>query len=122
MKVPGSDGNSKAPGRVQDGRVGESPVHRKGVADSSVGDGVAQQLAKSQADTVTVSSLGAMLRQELSPGRLAEERRAKIESLKEQIRNGSYAPPPEAVASAVSEEISLEVLLSGDALQDGDSR
>jgi anti-sigma28 factor (negative regulator of flagellin synthesis) len=122
MKVPGSDGNVKAPVRAQDGRVGEVPVHRKGVAESSVGEGAAQQLAKSQADTVTFSSLGAMLRQELNPGRMAEERRAKIESLKEQIRNGSYAPAPEAVASAVSEEISLEVLLSGDALQDGDSR
>jgi anti-sigma28 factor (negative regulator of flagellin synthesis) len=83
---------------------------------------MAQQLAKSQADTVSFSSLGAMLRQELNPGRMADERRAKIESLKEQIRSGSYSPAPEAVASAVSEEISLEVLLSGDALQDGDSR
>jgi anti-sigma28 factor (negative regulator of flagellin synthesis) len=126
MKVPGSDGNVKPPVRVQDGRVGESPVHRKGVtdkaADSVVRGDAAQTLVKPQADTMTISSLGAMLRQELNTGRMADERRAKIESLKEQIRNGTYAPSAQAVASSVSEEISLEIMLSGDALQDGDSR
>jgi anti-sigma28 factor (negative regulator of flagellin synthesis) len=126
MKVPGSDGNVKAPARAQDGRVSESPVHRKGVtekaSDGSVRGGVAQELHKPQVDTMNFSSLGALMRQELNPGRMADERRARIESLKEQIRNGSYAPSSEAVASSVSEEISLEVLLSGNALQDGDSR
>lgn len=126
MKVPGSDGNVKAPARAQDGRVGESSVQRRGVAeksaDGSVREGLAQALTKPQVDTMTFSSLGAVIRQELNPARMTDDRRARIESLKEQIRNGTYAPASEAVARSVSEEISLEVLLSGDALQDGDSR
>ena len=125
MKVPGSDGSVQAPARVQDGRVSDASVNRKGSTERSGGgvrDGLVGELSKSQVDTMTISSLASLLRQELDPVRLAEERKAKVESIKERIRNGSYAPPAEAVASSVDEEISLEVLFGGDALQDGDSR
>jgi anti-sigma28 factor (negative regulator of flagellin synthesis) len=59
------------------------------------------------------------IREELDPVKMAAERRAKIESLKEQIRNGTYAPPINDVARSVGEEISLEVLFGGDALKAG---
>ena len=36
--------------------------------------------------------------------------------LKQQIKNGTYRPPVEGVAQAVGEELSLEILLSGGAL------
>jgi anti-sigma28 factor (negative regulator of flagellin synthesis) len=43
---------------------------------------------------------------------MADERRAKVEQLIQQVANGSYDPPRQSVASAVGEEISFEVLLS----------
>jgi anti-sigma28 factor (negative regulator of flagellin synthesis) len=64
------------------------------------------------------SSLGAVLRQELDPTRMVEERRAKVDALKEQIRNGTYAPASLAVAQSVSEEISTEVMFGAKSLAD----
>lgn len=125
MKVPGSDGSGEALKRVQEGRSSESSVHRRGVLERPVGGGSGSPVdgsVKTQVDTVTLSSLGAVLRQELDPSKMAEERKARIASLKEQIQNGTYAPPLEGVAQAISEEISLEVLLGGNVLQEGDDR
>jgi anti-sigma28 factor (negative regulator of flagellin synthesis) len=125
MKVPGSDRNSDVLKRVQEGRVQDHVAPRKTGTEVVVGDGGAnapgKKSAKVQADTMTISSLGAMLRQELDPAKMIEERRAKVESLKERIRSGSYAPPTEAVAQSLSEEVTLEVLLGGGNLQDGEN-
>jgi hypothetical protein len=121
MKVPGSDGNSEILKRVQEGAVNERSVQRKAKAEAGANaagaEGLMGELAKAQGDTFTVSSLGARIREELDPAKMAAERRAKIESLKEQIRNGTYAPPLQEVAQSVGEEISLEVLFSGGVLK-----
>jgi anti-sigma28 factor (negative regulator of flagellin synthesis) len=126
MKVPGSDGNDGALRRIQEGRSGDSSVQRRSGAEQSTaaGDspGLLGQLADPQVDTVKFSSLGAMLQKELDPTKVAEERKAKIAALKEQIQNGTYAPPVEGVASAVTQEISLEIMLGGKSLQDGGER
>jgi anti-sigma28 factor (negative regulator of flagellin synthesis) len=125
MKVPGSDGNDNVRKRVQEGLVKEQAVQRKGgserAGEVAVKDSLAQQLAKPQVDTMTFSSLGAVLGSQLDPAKMVEERRAKIESLKEQIRKGTYAPSSNAVAQALSEEVTLEVMLGGNALQDGEN-
>lgn len=124
MKVPGSDGSGDAIKRVHDSRVGDPSVNRREVAEKAatagVGDSLAAELTKPQSDKVTVSSLGSSLGQQLDPAKMAEERKAKIAALKEQIRSGTYAPPSDAVAQSVSEEISLEIMFSGGALQEGD--
>lgn len=123
MKVRGSEGNENVVQRAQEARVGDKGAARAAVgtaASSGNVPGLGAQLEKVSVDTMKFSSLGAMLRQELDPSKMAEERRAKIAALKEQIRNGTYAPPIEAVAQSVSEEISLEVLLSGQAAADAE--
>ena len=119
MKVPGSDGSDSVLKRVQEGRVGEQTGARKsaGVSPGAT-DSVSSQLQRSEVDTMKFSSLGAMLRQELDPTRMMEERRAKIEALKDQIRNGTYAPSSLSVAQSLSEEISTEVLFGGRYLAD----
>ncbi len=119
MKVPGSDGSDSVLKRVQEGRVGEQTGARKsaGVTPGAT-DSVSSQLQRSEVDTMKFSSLGAMLRQELDPTRMMEERRAKIEALKDQIRNGTYAPSSLSVAQSLSEEISTEVLFGGRYLAD----
>lgn len=116
MKVRGTEGNENVLARVQEGRVADRDVARGVSSNSVTGEGVSglgAEVKKGSVDTVKFSSLGAMLRQELDPARMAEERRSKIEAIKEQIRNGTYAAPSDAVAQALSEEVSLEVLLSG---------
>ncbi len=110
MKVPGSEGNEGVLKRIQEGRVGEQSATRRAATSNGVADGLSGELQKTQVDTMKFSSLGAVLRQELDPAKMAEERRAKIESLKERIRNGSYAPPVEGIAQAFGEEISTEVI------------
>ena len=112
MKVPGTEIKESVLGRVQDGRA-EKNAARKGAAEA-VGDAGSLQAALD--DTMQISSVGTMLKSELDPAKMAEERRAKIEALKEQIKNGTYKPPLEGVAQAVGEELSLEILLSGGAL------
>ena len=68
---------------------------------------------------MTLSSLGSVLRQELDPAKMADERKAKIAALKEQIRNGTYAPSSQSVADSMAKELDLEIMLGG-TLQDGD--
>ena len=128
MKVPGSDGSKEkvnAVTRAQDGRIREQVVPRKVGAETSadvaVQQGVTQGSAKPQGDKMTLSSLGVVLRQELDPAKMAEERRAKIDALKEQIRNGTYAPTAQVVADSVAKELDLEVMLGGGVFQDGDT-
>lgn len=121
MKVPGSEGNNEALKRAQELTGGDRIGQRRSVGEAgqsaSGAEGLMGELAKSKGDTFTVSTLGSLIRQELDPAKMAAERRAKIEALKEQIRLGTYAPPLGAVAESVSEEISLEVLFAGDALK-----
>ena len=119
MKVPGSDGSDSVLKRVQEGRVGEQTgAHKSAGVSAGATDSVSSQLQRSEVDTMKFSSLGAMLRQELDPTRMMEERRAKIEALKDQIRNGTYAPSSLSVAQSLSEEISTEVLFGGRYLAD----
>jgi hypothetical protein len=66
---------------------------------------------------VKFSAIGAFFREELDPVKMAEERRQKLAKLKEQIQSGTYAPPMNAVAQAIGEELSLEVMFGG-----GDNR
>jgi len=118
MKVPGSDGSESVLKRVQEGRVGEQAGARKAGVSTGAADSLSAQLQNSQVDTMKFSSLGAVLRQELDPTRMVEERRAKVDALKEQIRNGTYAPASLAVAQSVSEEISTEVMFGAKSLAD----
>jgi anti-sigma28 factor (negative regulator of flagellin synthesis) len=111
MKVPGSDGNENVLKRVQEGRVGEQGAARRAPTTNSATEGLSAELHRSKADTMKFSSLGAAISQELDPVKIAEERRAKIESLKEQIRSGSYKPPVDNIAQAFGEEISTEIIL-----------
>ena len=122
MKVPGSDGNSDIIRRAQEARVGEQSEQRRvgsdvAGADSVIGQGLGAELASGSGDRVSLSSIGAAIRQELDPVKLQAERRAKIEALKEQIKNGTYAPSSLAVSQSVGEEISYEILMSGNALR-----
>ena len=110
MKVPGSENSESVLKRVQEGRVGEQAVVRKAGSDGAAQGSPGSSIAKAQVDTVKFSSLGAVLSQELDPAKMVEERRAKIEALKDQIRNGTYAPSSQAVAQSISEEISAEVV------------
>jgi len=115
MKVPGSDAADIKISRTTDARTGE----QKGIRRSVVGE-VSQEAAsqgsaaKGAADTIQVSSLGALLRSELNPAKMAEERANKIASLKEQIATGAYSPDSKAVARSLSEEIFLEVAQGAD--------
>ncbi len=119
MKVPGSDGSSDVTKRIKEVTVGERSIQKKAGAqdEAPTASGLVAELAKSKGDTFTVSNLGAHIRGELDSVKMVAERRAKIESLKEQIKNGTYAPPFNDVAQSVAEEISLEVLFSGSALK-----
>ena len=114
MKVPGTEIKDTVLGRAQDVRS-EKGGARKGTA---AGDAVTAEgsLQAALDDTMQISSVGATLKDELDPTKMAAERRAKIEALKQQIKNGTYKPPTEGVAQAVGEELSLEILLSGGAL------
>lgn len=110
MKIPGSDAvdNNKP-------RASEQTAARRstseGVTDQSRSQG---SPAQSKADSIKVSSLGAFLQSELNPSKMVDERAKKIEALKEQIRNGTYAPPSEDIARSLSEELYLEIALAGD--------
>jgi anti-sigma28 factor (negative regulator of flagellin synthesis) len=73
----------------------------------------ANRSGKADTDSVKLSAIGAFLREELDPAKMAEERRQKLAMLKEQIKNGTYAPPTDAVARAIGEELSLEVAFGG---------
>jgi anti-sigma28 factor (negative regulator of flagellin synthesis) len=118
MKIPGSDGSDKAAVvRFSENRPNETAPLRRG-------DSLLQEVAREEganggdgSDTVSFSATGAVMYRELNAAALAEERRAKIDDIKKRIQNGTYAPSTEVVAGSVAEEISLEVLLGGDALR-----
>jgi anti-sigma28 factor (negative regulator of flagellin synthesis) len=115
MKVPGSGGNDSTSRKVQDELAGEQAAVRRNAARSmpSAADVAVNRSAKADTDSVRVSAIGAFFREELDPVKMAEERRQKIAMLKEQIKNGTYSPPTESVARAISEELSLEVAFGG---------
>lgn len=118
MKIPGSDGSDKAAVvRFGEARPSETTAPRR--SNSLLQEVVRDESSKTGegSDTVSFSATGAVMYRELSAVALAEERRAKIDNIKKRIQEGTYAPASEAVAGSVAEEISLEVLLSGDALR-----
>lgn len=118
MKVPGSERNSKIQTQTGANRISEQTTARRTASDAGTQGGLAAELAKSKQDTMTISSLGALLKQELNPSTMADERAQKVAQLKEQIKNGTYAPATDLVAASVSEEVSLEILFSGSPLQE----
>jgi|694.fasta_scaffold03844_23 flagellar biosynthesis anti-sigma factor FlgM len=109
MKVPGSEIKDALFNRAQDARNEKAAGRKQGASAEAVQGSLQAALD----DTMQISSVGTMLKSELDPAKMAEERRAKIEALKEQIKNGTYKPPMEGVARALGEEVSLEILLSG---------
>ncbi len=116
MKIPGSGGNDSASRKVQDDLAADpSAVRRNAMrgmlqaADASATD----QSVNADTDSVKLSALGAFFREELDPAKMAEERRQKLATLKEQLKNGTYSPPADAVARAIGEELSLEVAFGG---------
>jgi flagellar biosynthesis anti-sigma factor FlgM len=114
MKIPGSDAVDNKISRPTDTRAGEqSGVHRSNVTGAGSEDRTASA-AQSKADTIKVSSLGALLQSELNPAKMADERAQKIAKLKEQIQNGTYASDSQSIARSMSEEIYLEIALAGD--------
>lgn len=118
MKVPGSDGSDKASTtRLNEVRPQDSASSRR--SESLLQEVIREEGADNaeSSDTVSFSTTGTVMRRELNPATMAEERRAKIEALKKKIHDGTYSPSSAAVAGSVAEEISLEVLLGGDALR-----
>lgn len=114
MKIPGSDAVENKIARTTEARTGEQSAVRRSTVAGANQEGASAQSTRSRADTIKVSSLGALLQSELNPAKMAEERAQKIAMLKEQIHNGTYAPDSQAVARSLSEEIYLEVALAGD--------
>ena len=114
MKVPGSDGSNNNLPKVKENLLDSNAVQRRKSEDASVqaftGTG---ELSKSSSDRITVSPLSAKIRAELNPANMVDERRIKVDQLRQQVANGTYAPPLESVARSISEEIAFEVLLSG---------
>jgi flagellar biosynthesis anti-sigma factor FlgM len=117
MKIPGSSGSDKPVIRLNEGVAGDGVVvHKNATLIERLNQEEGESAANS-ADKVSLSALGSHMRHELSATAFAEERRQKIESLKQRIKDGTYSPSSEAVAGTVAEEISLEVLFGGDALR-----
>ena len=118
MKVPGSDGSDAANVKISrstENRTGEQSAVRRSVVAGTAQKGQQKAaVAQSKADSIKVSSLGALLQSELNPAKMADERAQKIAALKEQIANGTYAPDSQAVARSLGEEIYLEIALGGD--------
>lgn len=119
MKVPGSEASDATFNRIQ-GASTERVATPKGQAAAAQADNNSASQRTKAEDTMQFSPLSALLKSELSPAKMADERRARIETLKEQIKNGTYAPPSEVIAQAVGEELSLEILLSAGALNDAE--
>jgi flagellar biosynthesis anti-sigma factor FlgM len=114
MKIPGSDAVENKIARTTDARTGEQAGVRRSTVAGGSGDERSAEASRSKADTIKVSSLGALLQSELNPAKMADERAQKIAKLKEQIKNGTYAPDSQAIARSMSEEIYLEIALAGD--------
>ena len=110
MKIPGSDAvDNNKPRASEQSAVRRSPSEV--AAEQARSQGAP---AQAKADSIKVSSLGAYLQSELNPSKMVDERAKKIESLKEQIRNGTYNPSSESVARSLGEELYLEIALAGD--------
>ena len=73
----------------------------------------------SQNDSVDVSG-GRAMADQLSPATFAAERAEKVRRLTALVQANQYHPSSEAVAGAIAEEISLEILTAG-AIGDGGS-
>ncbi len=96
-------------------------LDRKQKADRAALDRLKEGLGESKAskgDQVEVSTLATALNGQLNPASFAEERKAKIEDIKERIKNGTYNPRMEDVARALAEEISSEILSSGGLIEE----
>lgn len=66
----------------------------------------------SQNDSVDVSG-GRAMADQLSPATFAAERAEKVKRLAALVQANQYHPSSEAVAGAIAEEISLEILTAG---------
>ncbi len=121
MKVPGSERNSQIKAQTEAQRVSDQTAGQRISRDAGAQGGLAAELAKTtKQDTMTISSLGALLKQELNPSTMADERAQKVAALKDQIQNGTYSPATNLVAASIGEEISLEVLFGGGALRENE--
>jgi flagellar biosynthesis anti-sigma factor FlgM len=114
MKIPGSDAVENKISRTTDARPGEQSAVRRPTVTGAGPEDRSAASAQSKADTIKVSSLGALLQSELNPAKMADERSQRIAKLKEQIQNGTYAPDSQSIARSMSEEIYLEIALAGD--------
>lgn len=113
MKIPGSGSNDEAKRKAQAELTAEQSAVRRNSASNpqpAAESREASQLSRADTDSVKLSALGAFFREELDGTKMLEERRQKIAMLKEQIKNGTYSPSSDAVARAVGEELSLEVM------------
>ena len=86
-------------------------VQRANVKNDKNATAKSQVEAKSskQADTVNIG-LSQFIQEALDPAKLETERKDKIEKLKSLIASGEYKPSSEAIASAVSQDITFEIL------------
>jgi anti-sigma28 factor (negative regulator of flagellin synthesis) len=117
MKIPGAnDSNPKKP--VADVTT-QPPGNRVGLLRRATADGegtqpdaVAEE-AKGKADSIQVSGLANALSNQFNPASMAAERSEKVKRLSDLIRSGKYDPKSEDVARAVSDELSIEILLGG---------
>lgn len=114
MKIPGSTGDEKKVNVNNETRISEQISGRKlGLLKrlNETTGGVANP-AGNATDSFTVSEVSSQIATELDPAKMAEERRKKVEDIKKRIQNGTYQPPLTEVARSMSEELSLEILLS----------
>jgi anti-sigma28 factor (negative regulator of flagellin synthesis) len=114
MKIPGSTGDEKKVSVNNETRVSEQISGRKlGLLKrlNEAAGGVASP-AGNATDSFTVSEVSSQIATDLDPAKMAEERRKKVEDIKKRIQNGTYQPPLTEVARSMSEELSLEILLS----------
>lgn len=125
MKIPGSDSNDKRSQEIAEKQKLE--ISARGAKPGSTpstdnGNKVGQELVKALTgeDLVNVSGLGAMLNQELNPVTMAAERKQKLEELKKLIKEGKYNPDSRLVSKAISEELSLEIIMQGKGSKDTD--
>jgi anti-sigma28 factor (negative regulator of flagellin synthesis) len=120
MKVPGSERNNQIKAQTETQRVSDQTTSARISREGGARGGLSAELAKAKQDTMTISSLGALLKQELNPSTMADERAQKVANLKEQVQNGRYSPATDLVAASIGEEISLEVLFGGGALRENE--
>ncbi len=109
MKVPssGNVGDNDAVKITRSDQIrNDAAVRQRNVGTR--GDAIEQE----KSDTVTVG-LGKLLEQELDPARMEDDRRKKIDKLKELIASGSYNPSSTDVAKSMVEELTMGILTEG---------